>query len=80
MAVQEPIEFAGKTITPQNLYTALFVIGELGTILGRTLLTTRHSDVVDRRPAVDCLLDRGKLGVCRRRSRGHHGAWNRVVS
>jgi hypothetical protein len=28
MAVQEPIEFAGKTITPQNLYTALFVIGE----------------------------------------------------
>ncbi|KAL7422909.1 Prenylated Rab acceptor 1 [Cryptotrichosporon argae] len=23
----EPIEFAGKTITPQNLYTGLFVIG-----------------------------------------------------
>jgi len=25
--VVEPIEFGGKTITPQNLYTGLFVIG-----------------------------------------------------
>jgi hypothetical protein len=25
--VPEPIEFAGKTITPQNLYIGLFVIG-----------------------------------------------------
>ncbi|WOO79325.1 PRA1-like protein [Vanrija pseudolonga] len=27
--VPEPIEFNGKTITPQNLYTTLFVIGTL---------------------------------------------------
>ena len=28
-AVQEPFEVAGRVITPQNLYTGLFVIGEL---------------------------------------------------
>jgi hypothetical protein len=27
MAVVEPIEFAGKVITPQNLYMGLFIIG-----------------------------------------------------
>lgn len=27
MSVVEPIEFAGKVITPQNLYMGLFVIG-----------------------------------------------------
>lgn len=27
--VPEPMEFNGKTITPQNLYVALFVIGML---------------------------------------------------
>lgn len=26
--VPEPLEIAGKTITPQNLYIGLFVIGE----------------------------------------------------
>lgn len=26
--VTEPFEFQGKTITPQNMYTGLFVIGE----------------------------------------------------
>jgi hypothetical protein len=28
--VPEPIEIAGKTITPQNLYIGLFVVGECG--------------------------------------------------
>lgn len=27
MLVAEPIEFGGKTITPQNLYMGLFIIG-----------------------------------------------------
>jgi hypothetical protein len=30
----EPFEFQGRTITPQNLYTALFVIGESSRIDG----------------------------------------------
>lgn len=57
-AVQEPFEVAGRVITPQNLYTGLFVIGELSVPLSGFQAHVRYPHVMDRRTAVDRLLDR----------------------
>ena len=57
-AVQEPFEVAGRVITPQNLYTGLFVIGELSFLRRCFQAHGRYPHVMDCRTAVDRLLDR----------------------
>lgn len=84
-SVQEPFEVAGKTITPQNLYTGLFVIGKSGvatlpssaTRLNHVLfLPIRHPHALDRCAFVYRVLDRRIFGLCRRSPRGTDGAGN----
>lgn len=64
-AVPEPIEFNGKTITPQNLYTTLFVIGTLLEAVSRSTLirSPRSPPPLFLRALLDLLLARRLVGM-----------------